>query len=226
MRLNHLIKKYNYPIPKLREVQHNGANVLYHPESKRWSLIVDGVQWMTYDETNHQEGLSQVFSHYYIAEGHVVTTGLGFGIRESWLLNNPKVKSITCIEKDRRVMDIAVNFNPQLFDKVKIIIGDAKEYKCTCDTLLLDHYEGSDVIGFGDQTKKILSNINTKRCWFWTYETYLMHMYLFNNDYGGSIHQIYDRMKSYFRLPNLSERELKTIMKVYFRGNKKVQKLL
>ena len=112
------------------------------------------------------------------------------------------------------------------FDKVKIIIGDAKEYKCTCDTLLLDHYEGSDVIGFGDQTKKILSNINTKRCWFWTYETYLMHMYLFNNDHGGSIHQIYDRMKSYFRLPNLSERELKTIMRVYFRGNRKVQKLL
>ena len=80
-----------------------------------------------------REGLSQVFSHYYIAEGHVVTTGLGFGVRESWLLNNPRVKSITCIEKDRRVMDIAVNFNPQLFDKVKIIIGDAKEYKCTCD---------------------------------------------------------------------------------------------
>ena len=51
-------------------------------------------------------------------------------------------------------------------------------------------------------------------------------MYLFNNDYGGSIHQIYDRMKSYFRLPNLSERELKTIMRVYFRENRKVQKLL
>ena len=207
-------------------MQHNGANVHYHPDNKRWSLMVEGVQWMTYDETNHQEGLSQVFSHYYIAEGHVVTTGLGFGVRESWLLNNPKVKSITCIEKDRRVMDIALNFNPQLFDKVKIIIGDAKEYKCTCDTLLLDHYEGSDVIGFGDQTKKILSNINTKRCWFWTYETYLMHMYLFNNDHGGSIHQIYDRMKSYFRLPNLSEKELKTIMRVYFRENRKVQKLL
>ena len=81
MRLNHLIEKYNY-LPKLREVQHNGANVHYHPENKRWSLMVDGVQW------NHREGLSQVFSHYYIAEGHVVTTGLGFGVRESWLLQS------------------------------------------------------------------------------------------------------------------------------------------
>ena len=68
MRLNHLIEKYNYPIPKLREVRHNGANVHYHPENKRWSLMVDGVQWMTYDETNHQAditGKSKVISTFF-----------------------------------------------------------------------------------------------------------------------------------------------------------------
>ena len=53
-----------------------------------------------------------------------------------------------------------------------------------------------------------------------------MHMYLFQNDRERSIHQIYDRMRSYFKLPNLSEKELNTIMRMYFKDNKKVQKLL
>jgi len=226
MRLNHLIKKYKYPIPNLREMHNKGAEVLYNKDSKRWTLEVDGVQWMAYGETTHWEGLFQTFSHYYIAEGNVITTGLGFGIREAWLLNNPKVKSITCIEKDIRVIDLAVNINPQLFNKIKIICADANEYKGTCDTLLVDHYEGSDVVGFGDITKKILSNINTKKCWFWTYEVYLMHKYLFQNDYKKSVYQIYNEMRSYFRLPNLTEKELKTIVMMYFKDNRKVQNLL
>ena len=226
MKIDNLIKKYNYPVPNLREIDNNGASLEYNSDLKRWTLEVDDIQWMAYGETTHWEGLFQVFSHYYIARGDVITTGLGMGIREAWLLNNPDVTSVTCIEQDERVAEIALSIYPQLKD-INIIIGDADHFSGHCDTLLLDHFEGSDFIGFANKCEKIIKKVNTKQSWFWTYEVYLMHMYMFQSPVRQrTLYQIYRDMMSYYKLPNLRESELNTIMQMYFQENKHIQRVL
>ena len=60
MKIDNLIKKYNYPVPNLREIDNNGASLEYNSDLKRWTLEVDDVQWISYGETTHWEGLFQV----------------------------------------------------------------------------------------------------------------------------------------------------------------------
>jgi hypothetical protein len=48
-----MIKKYNYPVPNLHEIDNDGASLEYNSDLKRWTLEVDDVQWMDYGETTH-----------------------------------------------------------------------------------------------------------------------------------------------------------------------------
>lgn len=137
-------------------------------------LLINGRQWMLYD-TNTYRQVAQLFSHYYIASGDVITTGLGFGLRENWLLNNPKVKSITVIEKNQALIDYHKKINPKLLKKIKIICADATEYKGECDTLLIDHYENDNIEYMINDVKNICkNNIKCNKMWFWHLETQLL----------------------------------------------------
>jgi len=44
--------------------------------------------------------VTEQYSHFKLAEGDCICTGLGFLLRESWLLENPRVTKITVIEKN------------------------------------------------------------------------------------------------------------------------------
>ena len=94
-----LLKQFNYTSPQLQEeewenikIQSNGNGYYY--------LLIDDVQWMAYDENTHLEAF-EVYSHYCLAKGHVVVTGLGFGVRENWLLTKNEVTKLTIIEKNK-----------------------------------------------------------------------------------------------------------------------------
>ena len=58
---------------------------------------------MVFDPTHGQA--KQFYSHYNLAYGHVVCTGLGFGTREKWLSTKPEVTKITVIEANKQIID-------------------------------------------------------------------------------------------------------------------------
>ena len=126
----------------------------------------------------------ELYSHYDLAKGHCICTGLGFGIRENWILNKKGVTKVTVLEKYKSVIDYHRFNNPKFFDNVEVIQTDVYDYKGKCDTLLLDHYE------YGTEAKhanlpnqktaiaylilqnsaKVLKNIECDTMWLWTLE--------------------------------------------------------
>lgn len=127
----------------------------------------------------------ELISHYYFAKGNVIATGMGFGIRENWLLNKKSVTSLTIIEKNKSVIDYHKFINsPFLTDKrVRIINCDANEYKGECDVLLADHYESMDNNEVLDEVLKLYNSkkIKHKLFWFWPLERLVTNFLTYNN---------------------------------------------
>ena len=239
-----ILKLFNFPTPnitvgtdaKTKQLGSTGFNVPF--EIKKvgdlYILYIKGQQWMQYDSSNHLQA-AMVFSHYYIAEGDVIVTGLGLAVRENWLLNNPKVKSLTILEKSEDLIEYHRQTNPHLFEKATIINCDAKTYKGKCDTLLLDHYEWEPMEEIIDDVYIICNNIECKKMWFWHLETQIianLHGWYENNiwnefregkfkiDTGtfNNILNVYESIKTKYmlkKLPILTESELQLILTIY-----------
>jgi len=177
-----ILKLFNYTLPNFNITNEKPIGP---PNSKTpfeirktkddiYILYINGVQWMMYECLNHYQ-VSQVFSHYYIACGDVISTGLGFGAREKWLLNNPKVTSLTVLEQNEDLINFHRKANPDLFEKANIIHCNAKEYKGKCNTLLLDHYEWEPMTEIISDVKNICdNNIECDQMWFWHLETQIL----------------------------------------------------
>jgi hypothetical protein len=170
-----LLEQFGYIPPKLKEdecknikIQSNGNGYYY--------LLIDNVQWMAYDTNTHLEAY-EVYSHYCLAKGHTVVTGLGFGARETWLLTKNDVTKLTIIEKNKSLIDYHMSKNSVfLKDKrVEIINCDAADYKESCDVLLLDHYELDSYDNILSNVKHIHDNVNCGIMWFWPFERIIMH---------------------------------------------------
>lgn len=170
-----LLQHFNYTPPKL-EAGKVGSFEIVEREPGYFYLYINGEQWMAYDMNSHLEAY-ELFSHYTLAKGHVVVTGLGFGVRESWILTKSDVTKLTIIEKNKEVINYHKR-NKSAFLKdprVEIINMDASEYKGSCDVLLLDHYETSDYEIILADVKKIQDNVDCKTMWFWPFEKIIMH---------------------------------------------------
>lgn len=167
-----LLQQLNYTPPHIVEYNNNNT-VVTRGEPHIWQLQVHGHQWMSYDTILHTE-IYQLYSHYDLADGHCICTGLGFGSREQWLLTRPNVTKVTVLEKNKEVIEYHQHIKSPFLDHIEIIHTDAAEYKGSCDTLLLDHYQ------FEPFSKKRASLIrNIKQCstniqhnvlWFWPLE--------------------------------------------------------
>jgi len=177
-----ILKSFNY-IPPVISITDNDSNNIFGITGPNkafevvlkdniYILYIKGQQWMLYE--NNCAQVAQLFSHYYIAEGDVISTGLGFAARELWLLNNPKVKSLTILEKNENIIKYQKKVNPSLFDKAKIICCDANTYKGECDTLLLDHYELESMNDIIADVKIMCNNIKCNKMWFWHLETLIL----------------------------------------------------
>ena len=170
-----LLKHFNYTPPKL-ENWSKGIFEIREQEPGYMYLYVNGEQWMAYDLNSHLEAY-ELFSHYMLAKGDVTVTGMGFGVRENWILTKPEVTKLTIIEKSKEVIDYhKKNKSAFLKDpRVEVICMDASEYKGSCDVLLLDHYETADYESILTDVKKIHDNVDCKSMWFWPFEKIIMH---------------------------------------------------
>ncbi len=82
--LDHLVNKYgfvfpNLPLDKIQEVELRNV-----PYGLR--LFVDDISWMGVNTNNYRE-VYEFFSHFTLAKGKVLCSGMGLLIRESWLLS-------------------------------------------------------------------------------------------------------------------------------------------
>ena len=207
-----LLKHFNYIPPKLEnwskgvfQIRENAPGYFY--------LYVNGEQWMAYDTRSHFEAY-ELFSHYILAKGNVTVTGMGFGVRENWILTKPEVTKLTIIEKNKEVIDYhKENESAFLKDpRVEVICMDASEYKGSCDVLLLDHYEGDNYDFILADVKKVHDNVDCKSMWFWPFELIIMHSrrwHTFNDEPYSLItkYEAYLLLKKNWKLDKLQKFE-------------------
>jgi hypothetical protein len=95
-------------------------------------------------------------------------------------------------------------------------------YKGSCDTLLIDNFEGgvNYFTSFLLSSQSICRNIKHNKVWFWQLELILSLHY--RNYIGLSLSEIYHRTKIYFELhnlPELSEEQLFEFCYFFFLGD-------
>lgn len=112
-------------------------------------LLIDGGKWMS---THPTENIWQV-APTRKAHGDVLVGGLGLGFALYEMLKNPKVKSITCIEIEKDL----INFMKGIFPKVAFIQADIFEALKTLkyarrifDFIYLDTWTGTGEMEFYD----------------------------------------------------------------------------
>jgi hypothetical protein len=169
---------------------------------------------MSYRNKDHDQAF-ELYSHYDLAKGHCICTGLGLGVRENWILNKKEVTKVTVIEKNKEVIEYHRYINPSFFDNVEVIHSDVHDYEGKCDTLLLDHYEEEcrNEYLLLQNTSKICEKIECDTLWFWTLEQIIARGSNIRSQQVGmyvSNLLVYNELKSRFDLPlpNLSEEDL------------------
>ena len=219
------LEKLNYVPPVIKPYDKNGV-VVYKDKDSRWHLIVDGVQMMLYT-VGHEQAL-HFYSHYKLALGNVICTGLGFGVREQWLATKPEVNKITVLEKNKSVIDYHKDIGTQWSDKIEIINCNANEYKGNCDFLSIDHYEKDDATSIIESIKNTEKNIVSYYMWFWLLERWLDNGYIENNKKDfmyyqpwekNNLKQSYNKLKTFLglkSLPELTLKELTEFVNVYW----------
>jgi hypothetical protein len=218
-----LLEKFNYIPPILKEGK--WGNVEIKKNGNLYILLVSGEQWFLYREDYHDTAY-EVFSHYDLAYGHVICTGMGLGVRENWLINNPKVTKVTVIERSQDLINYHYEINSPFITspKVEIFKGDARKYKGKCDVLLLDHYELESWEEMLQDVYKCQQNIECDLMWFWPLEKIVT---IYRKYYTDNIapynlltkHQTYQLIKENYKLnklPNIDESTLNLYVMMYF----------
>lgn len=203
----HLIKT-NYSSPKLVPFSRNEIDVVL--ENNVYFLYENGRQWMSYDTNTHIQAL-QLFSHYDIAKGHCICTGLGFGVRENWLLKKPDVSKITIIEKNKNIIEYNKIINPELMKNAEVVNENVSNYRGRCDTLLLDHYELQSPDYILNNVEHCIKNIKSQIMWFWPLERYIFR------EKGNNL-ETYKNLAmrhNLFSLPYIDKRKLDLYIKLF-----------
>jgi hypothetical protein len=192
---------FRYKEPKIVEYHKDNIDVVIRDGElgeKEAVLLVDGNQW-TAHEMPSKSSATQVFSHYWFAKGHTICTGLGFGVRENWLLNKKEVTELTILEKNRGVIDYHLENNPHIFQHAEVIPVDANEYTGKCDVLLLDHYETETFDEMARMSSNIMKNIDCQVAWMWPLEDIIFQNHKIHNmtklEYYKLLKKEYDLLK-------------------------------
>lgn len=220
------LKHHNFVKPNIQEYTNRDFVV------EKQTRMVDGQncdilvykqnnqQWMSWNTATHQE-IFELYSHYCLAKGHCICTGMGFLLRENWLLNNNNVSKITVIEKNKNIIEYHRMFNPEILEKIEVINEDVYTYKGKCDTLLIDNFEGHQWdYKLLKSVNKICNNIDHSLAWTWPME-YILSLY-YKNYIGMTLSEIYNNIKTFFDLktfPNLNEEELLDFCHKYHCGD-------
>ena len=106
-----LLNQLNYTPPNLQLYQTDSCEVTFDNLNQMYRLSVKGEEWMSYRIKDHDQAY-ELYSHYDLANGHCICTGLGLGVRENWLLNKKEVSKLTVVEKSKEVIDYHRYINP------------------------------------------------------------------------------------------------------------------
>ncbi|MBU4347707.1 hypothetical protein KJ586_03845 [Patescibacteria group bacterium] len=138
-------------------------------------LFLDDYLWM-WDLPHEQELQRDIAKQ---AFGDVLVAGYGFGIVTKFLIENPKVTSVTTVEKYPEVIDKMKEFGP-IYGK--IIIGDFndipenKKFDCVIgDTWAeIDQLFLGDYRKFKEKAQKLVKNDGLILAWGKDYFEYLL----------------------------------------------------
>jgi hypothetical protein len=136
-----------------------------------FQLWINGERWMNIVPSNYSI-VKQMYSHYDIAHGNVLVTGLGFGIAALWISSKPTVEHVTVVERSPEVIKafLASNNKP---DNMTIICEDANKFQSNnyFDCILSDHFENENLNIILDSMKSLVKRIpNYGVVWFWPLE--------------------------------------------------------
>jgi hypothetical protein len=199
--------KYEEPVIKNYHDPVNDFRIIVNKDVNEAIVFSKGEKWLSHNSET-QDSIWETFSHYWIAKGHCICTGLGLALRESWLLNKKEVTKVTVIENDEGVIEYHRINNPKLFKELEIIKTDANTYRGKCDTLLLDHYESEYYEDILNSVNLILNNISCDTMWFWPLEIILHTKYTRGDIDISVLHEGYNHIKKKFnlyKLPDISE---------------------
>jgi hypothetical protein len=204
-------KQDNNEVKFIESHKNSPSAFLYLQNNSRWMCL----------NSNLFE-VFNMYSHYKLARGHCICTGMGFLLRENWLLSKKEVEKITVIEKNKFIIDYHKKFNPDILDKIEVIHMDAFDFRGKCDTFLADNFEGPEhlEVTFLKAFKIMNENIKNEVSWMWPLESTLNKHY--KNYIGLSLLEIYNNIKKFFELktlPNLTEEELFEFCKIYYMGD-------
>lgn len=136
-----------------------------------FELYVKGERWMNIIP-NHTVTIKQLYSHYDIAYGNVLVTGLGFGIAALWIASKPSVDHVTVVERSNEVIEafLASNQKP---DNMTIICEDADQFYSDVhfDCILADHFENEGYQDIIDSVRSLCERVPShNKVWFWPLE--------------------------------------------------------
>lgn len=137
----------------------------------QFELWVKDEKWMNITPI-HNETIKQMYSHYDIAYGNVLVTGLGFGIASLWIASKASVRHVTVVERSPEVIEafLASNEKP---DNMTIICQDANEFTSDqhFDCILSDHFENEGFQTIIDSMNALVKRVpNHDVVWFWPLE--------------------------------------------------------
>ena len=138
---------------------------------EEFQLWINNERWMN-TTPNNNSIIKQMYSHYDIAYGNVLITGLGFGIAALWISSKSTVKHVTVVEKSPEVIEsfLAVNDKP---NNMTIICEDANKFQSNdyFNCILSDHFENENHTVIIDSMQSLVKRVpNYDVVWFWPLE--------------------------------------------------------
>jgi len=144
--------------------------IKYAHDDSTLHCCVDGKIWMDYDSKNSISA-KQLLAEVELAYGHCLVTGLGFGLRETLLLQKPEVTKLTVIEQCQDIADWYCQTAKEInlpVEKLNIIVKDADTLEgMECDCLFIDHFDAQIRDSIITNSKTIAQRNAHKVFWFW-----------------------------------------------------------
>jgi predicted RNA methylase len=176
-------------------------NTIIKREEVSYALIVDGVEWMRFDDSYISR--EQLYTCYDLAYGKVLLTGFGFGVLADWVASKDNVREVHVIEKYPDVIECFLK-NNKMPNKVKVIIADASEYRSgeSYDCIFIDHYEILPLSEVSKEICKVSKNIpNYSVIWGWQMEEiYNTDLDILKN-YSIEHNKVIEYIEKYNKLP-------------------------
>lgn len=212
MDTNHYIQtlqnQYGFVMPNIQIDKIEEVEVREIPNGLR--LFVDGESWMGINFIDYRQ-VYQLLSHYALAKGNVLCSGMGLLIRESLLLS--KGVDITLVEINDKIIQYHKKHNSDILNKIEVVHKDIHDCVGTYDVVLFDHYEHETEEWIIEDVKSILKNIDCDVVWF-----YPLERICFKN--GGW--DFYNKLRQDIpKLPHLNIETLNTFIDNYFIDGKK-----